>query len=626
HSYSASYLEDFNVKLSTGTSDITDFTETLGSETNVSATWTEFSYDLSSFAGESIYLAIQCVSVDDWYLFVDEIAVVSSGTSEFWADFSASPTSGQAPLTVHFTDESVGTISWSWDFGDGGNSSEQNPVHTYEADGSYTVSQTVSDGENTDMVTRTNYITVTLSTGDVGFMSHTISTEADYVHSVFACDIDGDGDEDVLSASRYDSKIAWYENTDGQGTFGAQQVISTEGSSPRSVFAIDLDGDNDADVLSASSGDDKIAWYENTDGNGSFGAQQVISTDADYAFSVYACDIDGDGDNDVLSASSNDNKIAWYENIDGSGSFGAQQIVSSIAIGAYTVYSADLDGDGDMDVLSACGGNNTIAWYENTDGNGTFGAKQIISTDADWAWTVHAADIDGDGDMDVLSGSVADGKIAWYENTDGNGTFGAQQIIYTVDGSPFSVVAADVDNDGDQDVLSAYEGEYPDYIDRITWYENTDGQGTFSTEHVISESCDGAMSVFASDIDGDGDRDVLSASYSDDKIAWHENTLITLSITDGDPVQIPVEFVLEQNYPNPFNGATVIEFTLPEAGYTTLAIYNLRGQKVDQIIQRYLSVGNYRFTWQPQYQPSGMYFARLISGSTSATIKTMYMK
>ncbi|KGE86779.1 hypothetical protein IX84_19245, partial [Phaeodactylibacter xiamenensis] len=76
---------------------------------------------------------------------------------------------------------------------------------------------------------------------------------------------------------------------------------------------MDLDGDGDADVLSASSNDDKIAWYEN-DGSGNFGAQQVITTSANGARSVYAMDLDGDGDADVLSASEADDKIAWYEN------------------------------------------------------------------------------------------------------------------------------------------------------------------------------------------------------------------------------------------------------------------------------------------------------------------------
>jgi len=89
-----------------------------------------------------------------------------------------------------------------------------------------------------------------------------ITTAANGAWSVHATDLDGDGDADVLSASSVDDKIAWYENLGG-GTFGAQQVITTAGDRPLSVYATDLDGDGDADVLSASFLDDKIAWYEN---------------------------------------------------------------------------------------------------------------------------------------------------------------------------------------------------------------------------------------------------------------------------------------------------------------------------------------------------------------------------
>ena len=75
-------------------------------------------------------------------------------------------------------------------------------------------------------------------------------------------DVDGDGDADVLSASA-DGVIAWYENTDALGTLGPQQVITATASNAIGVFASDLDDDGDADVLSASANDDKIAWYEN---------------------------------------------------------------------------------------------------------------------------------------------------------------------------------------------------------------------------------------------------------------------------------------------------------------------------------------------------------------------------
>ena len=125
-------------------------------------------------------------------------------------------------------------------------------------------------------------------------------------------------------------------------------------------------------------------------------------------------DLDGDGDADVLSASANDDKIAWYENL-GGGSFGVQQVITTSAAGAWSVHAADLDGDGDADVLSASDYDNKIAWYENL-GGGSFGPQQVITTNVFWATSVYATDLDGDGDADVLSASYDDDKIAWYEN------------------------------------------------------------------------------------------------------------------------------------------------------------------------------------------------------------------
>jgi hypothetical protein len=344
---------------------------------------------------------------------------------------------------------------------------------------------------------------------------NTISTDANDARSVFAADVDGDGDMDVLSASRLDHKIAWYEN-DGGGHFMAH-TISTDARGAMSVFAADVDGDGDMDVLSASSFDDKIAWYEN-DGDEGFTAH-TIDTSANGAYSVFAVDLDGDGDIDVLSAALFDDKIAWYEN-DGSENFTAHTI-STAANFATSVFAVDLDGDGDIDVLSASRSDDKIAWYEN-DGNAGFKAH-TISTDADEARSVFAADLDGDGDIDVLSASsnetTAKSKIAWYEN-DGNQGFTARTISTPAHGAR-SVFAADVDGDGDIDVLSASTDVHRTNDNKIVWYEN-DGNKNFKA-HTIGRSAFGAQSVFAADVDGDGNNDVLIASTNDNTIAWYEN-------------------------------------------------------------------------------------------------------
>jgi hypothetical protein len=147
-------------------------------------------------------------------------------------------------------------------------------------------------------------------------------------------------------------------------------------------------------------------------------SRQVITNTADGAVFAYTADIDGDGDDDVLSASYSDDTVAWYENGgQSSNPTFIKRIITTTADGAHSVYSADIDGDGNMDVLSASAVDDTIAWYENSrqSSNPTF-TKRIITDTTDYATFVYAADIDGDGDLDVLSASRFDKTIAWYEN------------------------------------------------------------------------------------------------------------------------------------------------------------------------------------------------------------------
>ncbi len=78
------------------------------------------------------------------------------------ANFSGTPTSGSVPLAVSFTDSSTGSpTAWSWSFGDSGTSTAQNPSHTYNAAGSFTVALTATNSGGNNTCTKTNYITAT---------------------------------------------------------------------------------------------------------------------------------------------------------------------------------------------------------------------------------------------------------------------------------------------------------------------------------------------------------------------------------------------------------------------------------------------------------------------------------
>ncbi|AKB80284.1 cell surface protein [Methanosarcina horonobensis HB-1 = JCM 15518] len=93
------------------------------------------------------------------------ITVAGTSSQKPVASFSASPTSGNAPLGVSFTDSSTGSpTAWSWNFGDGTSSTQKSPTHTYSTAGNYTVTLTASNTAGSNTVTKTNYITVTGTT------------------------------------------------------------------------------------------------------------------------------------------------------------------------------------------------------------------------------------------------------------------------------------------------------------------------------------------------------------------------------------------------------------------------------------------------------------------------------
>lgn len=402
---------------------------------------------------------------------------------------------------------------------------------------------------------------------------------------VFAADLDGDGHDDILSASTGDDTVAWFKNEDGFGSFGPQQTVANF-DSVDFVHAADLDGDKDLDVIASSFALDFIFWYENLDGLGTFGVGQTVSNAVDLPEEVLAADLDGDDDLDLVSVSRDDNKLAWYENLDGLGNFGPQIILSTNMLSAVSIDLVDIDGDFDTDILVTAGSDNKIYWFENLDGLGNFDSGNIIIDDPSSGFfiSVMGVDIDGDDDMDVISAEFSGNRVAWYENLDGLGTFGPQQVIDLSLNLPSIAYAFDVDNDNDNDVLSQSS---PDM--KIVWYENLDGAGNFSPQQIVTTEANGPRSIFATDFDQDTDMDLCVASNVDNTIGWLENNTL-LSVTDHSRPDFSI-------YPNPvLDYVTISKSTL----ISKVEVFDLLGKRLkiisegfDQIDLTFLKAGVY---------------------------------
>ena len=183
--------------------------------------------------------------------------------------------------------------------------------------------------------------------------------------------------------------------------------------------------------------------------------------------------------------------------------------------------------------------------------------------------SIAIADMDNDNDFDVISASIYDHKIAWYENS-GNGNFGNQQILSMETIGAADVTTADLDNDGFQDIISAALFDH-----NIAWFKN-DGTGNFGNLLTISNETNLAQSVYTADLDGDGDMDVLSASQDDHKIAWYENLLITVGIEANNAANTPQLFSV---YPNPTHSTLQLTLHQPSTKATYI-LYNTLGEQL----------------------------------------------
>lgn len=352
----------------------------------------------------------------------------------------------------------------------------------------------------------------------------TNTVSSDFLGAISVCgvDMDEDGDIDILGAASEAEDVIWWENTDGSGTVWLEHLVVGDFSGAKDVFAADVDGDGDFDVLGAASiqfGSRDLAWWENTDGLGTVWIEHSIEGSFYGAQSVFGADIDGDGDLDVFAAASYLDDISWWENTDGLGTEWTKHCVTDLFNGASRVFVADMDNDGDLDVIGSAIYADEVTWWENITGSGLRWESHKIDENFNCPVSLFAVDVDSDGDMDVLGAAALADDVTWWENENGSGSVWTKHIIDEEFDAAYSVFATDMDGDNDIDVLGAA------YLaDDITWWENSTGSGDSWVEHTVYGDFDGAASLHSADVNGDGDNDIIGVAHFEDEITWWDVT------------------------------------------------------------------------------------------------------
>ncbi|HET9300441.1 MAG TPA: FG-GAP-like repeat-containing protein [Candidatus Polarisedimenticolaceae bacterium] len=342
-------------------------------------------------------------------------------------------------------------------------------------------------------------------------------------------DVDADGDQDLVAADYADESVAWYENDGGAPPHWTKRVVDGFAMGPQQVAAGDLDGDGDLDILSTNFNEDGVFWYQN---NGATWTKQFLSTMAGWG--VHVADVDGDGDLDGIAGDRWDNTpehkgVEWYDNDGGSPPTFTVRRVSAGFVEATSVHAADVDGDGDTDILAVDVFQDSVYWFESSGAHPPAWTQRTLTTATDDPFAVFPADLDDDGDVDVLTASSEDDTIAWYENNGARPPVWTRRVITNQAPRAIVVFAIDLDGDGDMDVASGASG------DEIAWYESNGAATPSFTRHVLSHRCGGPASIFAARLDPDADVDLVAGCDVAAEIHWFPSWAAQAE-SDGDGV------------------------------------------------------------------------------------------
>lgn len=358
---------------------------------------------------------------------------------------------------------------------------------------------------------------------EVDFVKRILPAEGRFFCCSGIADLDGDGDLDLI-ASQFDPELLWLWN-DGQHDPDFTDHVTIPRSGVSKIVAGDMNGDQYMDLVVATGRgydnddqDDAQLFIYTNDGAATPAFSEKRITRRRYTVQDMAIgDLDGDGDQDILVVTHvpyRGGEILWYRNDGGDTPtfkkttiLGSFPWISHLAIG-------DMDGDGDLDFITAKDRISSILLFEN---NGrsepTFTSREILTRGI--VQDLALADLDQDQDLDavVAYGPSVSGSptgVRWFENEE------ASFSMHTLDAqiNATLVKTADLNGDGASDIIS-YSST------TLRYHENSGSSEPAFETKVIERNVVRATEFAFGDIDGDSDLDIYSAE--EDVVAWYEN-------------------------------------------------------------------------------------------------------
>jgi hypothetical protein len=355
--------------------------------------------------------------------------------------------------------------------------------------------------------------------GQPAFKVMTADTNVNHAAAIAVADLNRDGLPDLVAAS-------WGNPPSSADYRGVRYSLGQDSAAsswtclpvdsiyqPMGVDAADIDGDSICDVVACSWTSNDLAWWGN-DGNVPIHwTRYIVDSNFTNAHEIHAADIDGDGDLDIIAAAAGVNQVAVWYNDGSQPPVWSKQVVDSSFGGARSVIAADFDGDGDLDLAGAALLIDQVAWWRNEGGSPAAWTKYVIDNTFDTAHRLNWVDLDLDGRADLV-GAGYSGSIVWWRNTAGSPIDWVKQVVAPEYPGGMVAHAADMDGDGDIDIIGTNQVN-----DLVSVWTNEGGAPPAWTE--CRWSFPGPWPILPYDLDHDGAPDIVTGGYYES--AWFRN-------------------------------------------------------------------------------------------------------